>query len=609
MKKYLFTLLFFIAFTPLIIKAETCDKEAVKIESIECIDKSRNIKNCDGAVINDDNDIELNLDVYEVGDNATYEIIIKNDSDDDYELNKNDFNLNSDYIDYEFEPKNDTNVLGANTSNTVYLTIEYANEVPREQFENGEFIDNKNVKVNILAVQNELINPETRTGAYILIGVLIIAISSTLYVLLKKKRYKEFMALLITSLVVIPITVYAICSYDIDLSSSVNIHDEPYLKDFLIENYPDRFTKYEGLVTDEVGKTVEASNVYFATSQTNNNVIFGNFCWQIYRTTEQGGAKLIYNGVVVNGTCPTRSSYTERTIGSSKYSSVNNSIAYVGYMYNKVYVKNNNSYYNNNQYGTNVTYEDGMYTLVNPSNIRDNNHRFTCIESDDPLTCEKVVYYYRYSDNITLENGNTPLDALNEMFFADDVNTNDSTIKTYIDNWYEENLLDYTEYLDDNVYCNDRTIIDMDTNGWNPEGDTSIYLHFRNYNREQELDCQNITDQFSTANEKAQLKYPIALITEPERYQSGGRLVGIGQWYWTMSPIYYRWDSVPFVSYVMGQDGYFGDGYFYSGDNVSSNYTDLTNVRPVIGLYKYDKIIAGDGSYNNPFVIDTNIDY
>ena len=55
-----------------------------------------------------------------------------------------------------------------------------------------------------------------------------------------------------------------------------------------------------------------------------------------------------------------------------------------------------------------------------------------------------VGYMYGNSDT-TLEEART--------------NTNDSTIKTYIDNWYKNNLISYTNYLsNDAIYCNDREL-------------------------------------------------------------------------------------------------------------------------------------------------------
>ena len=44
-------------------------------------------------------------------------------------------------------------------------------------------------------------------------------------------------------------------------------------------------TKYEGNVTDQVGQTVAATNVYFDNCADKRNIIFGGFCWQVLRTT------------------------------------------------------------------------------------------------------------------------------------------------------------------------------------------------------------------------------------------------------------------------------------------------------------------------------------
>jgi hypothetical protein len=61
--------------------------------------------------------------------------------------------------------------------------------------------------------------------------------------------------------------------------------------------------KYEGDVTDEVDNTIEATQVYFDRCVDRRNVKFGGYCWQIIRTTETGGTKLIYNGspTIVDG--------------------------------------------------------------------------------------------------------------------------------------------------------------------------------------------------------------------------------------------------------------------------------------------------------------------
>ncbi len=63
------------------------------------------------------------------------------------------------------------------------------------------------------------------------------------------------------------------------------------------------FTKYEGQVTDQVGQTVTAQNVYFNKCADKRNIKFAGYCWQMIRTTETGGTKMIYNGEPVDGKC------------------------------------------------------------------------------------------------------------------------------------------------------------------------------------------------------------------------------------------------------------------------------------------------------------------
>ena len=82
--------------------------------------------------------------------------------------------------------------------------------------------------------------------------------------------------------------------------------DEQVLSPFLqqlVNNNTSCITKYEGDVTDQVGATVPANNVYFNKCADKRNIIFNNICWQMIRTTETGGMKMIYNGDVVDGKC------------------------------------------------------------------------------------------------------------------------------------------------------------------------------------------------------------------------------------------------------------------------------------------------------------------
>ena len=258
-------------------------------------------------------------------------------------------------------------------------------------------------------------------------------------------------------------------------------------------------------------------------------------------------------------------------------------------------------------FGSSFTYTNGSYTLsdtvtlnsdtfiTNKSNV--NTHHYTCLSSG--TTCSSIYYvYYIYNNGtpyyITLTGGKSVNDALNEMLYADDVNTKDSTIKAYIDDWYENNLASYEDRLEDTVFCNDRSISSL--NGWNPNGgDTTVALQFKNnYTNNNSLVCANATDKFSMSNEKAYLKYPIGLLSVPElslaRYGTS-HYFNSGQYVWLASPL----------EFIIGSaNGWMADSRGYTGYSVSSS----RGVRPSVSLKPETEFKSGDGSFTSPFVIE-----
>ncbi len=138
------------------------------------------------------------------------------------------------------------------------------------------------------------------------------------------------------------------------------------------------------------------------------NVIFAGFCWQMYRTTDTGGVKLIYNGVPDDGKC--NNTGTAQQIGVSEFNTAVGSLAHVGYMYNTTY----NSYHKNVEvldiltrasmtsssnyyYGTGVTYSNGRYTLTGvtqdtwANTYSSSNGLYTCA-STTSTSCPSVYF-------------------------------------------------------------------------------------------------------------------------------------------------------------------------------------------------------------------------
>ena len=262
-------------------------------------------------------------------------------------------------------------------------------------------------------------------------------------------------------------------------------------------------------------------------------------------------------------------------------------------------------------FGSSFTYANGTYTLNSTTTINTddwatkkstiNTHHYTCFTDGTTCTALYYVYYINIGTPyyITLTNGKSVDDALNEMLYADDVNKNDSTMKAYIDSWYKDNMTSYTDKLEDTIFCNDRSMYNESSNGWNPNGgSTGDFLEFKNFSSSNKsLVCINETDRFSVNNPKAQLKYPIGLLTVPELRLAGygsSHYFNNGQYVWLGSPYYFT-DDDGFVSEVHS-DG-LGFGWLHS-------LSSADGVRPAVSLKPGTEYTTGDGSYTSPFIVD-----
>ena len=205
-------------------------------------------------------------------------------------------------------------------------------------------------------------------------------------------------------------------------------------------------------------------------------------------------------------------------------------------------------------------------------------------------------------------------------------NTNDSTIKTTIDTWYEDTLLvDYDKYVSKTaIYCNDRSVPNYDysiSNIFNfgslarLENNTPTYKCGGDGNGGLFESTQAIADKFSASTEgggNGQLKYPIALMTVDEVLFAGattnstniyawygldfqGNVVDTS-WWLTMSPKHSGNKTSTVALY--GIYASFAPGIVYDGDAISGG------VRPVISLNSCVIIKSGNGTSESPYEID-----
>ena len=371
---------------------------------------------------------------------------------------------------------------------------------------------------------------------------------------------------------------------------------------------------------------------YYYGEAANNNVIFGDYCWKIVRTTDTGGVKLLYNGVPSSDSkCNNSgdaSALTKEQMGTSsadvlynrEYDSqsyYHSSIADVGYMFNKRYepqVIRKMNITNDVKYGNSFIWDGTNYTLVDTidnvnldtSDTLNNNH-YTCFNNSG--VCEKINYIFliKFEElySFTLSYGKNIQDILNEMLYNEDVNQYSSNIKNYVDYWYSKNMIEYTDYLEDTVWCNDRNISDFGT--LDPSGILNSYVYFNSKNDKNNLICKNQNDRFTVNKENGNgaLSYPVGLITRQEQslaYVSSQSPLGSIS-YFTMSPggfldhTYYGLDA---YVYNVSTDGGFYDNGSGAGIYINAN----SYVRPAVSLRTGIEYMSGDGSSDTPYVID-----
>ena len=207
---------------------------------------------------------------------------------------------------------------------------------------------------------------------------------------------------------------------------------------------------------------------------------------------------------------------------------------------------------------------------------------------------------YKYGTSGSLENNR--------------LNTNDSTIKKTIDTWYKDNLVNYTKYLSTTaVYCNDR---ELGSGTYSATGNQFYYVGYTRLgaNKNPSYNCTNEYDAFSVNNTKAQLTYPIALMTADEISYAGGVWTkNAATWYylnskgnasikngqnewWLLSAA--SWDtdksSVVFkISSAQDRKAQFG----------AQSVQYKLHVRPVISLKKDLLYKSGDGSATSPYEV------
>lgn len=399
--------------------------------------------------------------------------------------------------------------------------------------------------------------------------------------------------------------------------------------------------------TDEGLYQIEDDNgtsYYFRGLANDNYVSYAGFIWRIIRVNGDGSVRLIYSGTstldTADGTSIGTTKYnsseiTDMTLLGYKYGLNQQSKSVKNVIYNDLYSEKINSHANkiNCDNSTNMcTLNDHIiteewssgYLSVLHWNIADltslwKKPKYTCWDSDTA----KCNIYMEVSGRTDGGNSSTLATEVSGSYtgyisksYKDTLtNDHDSTIKTLLDTWYENNILNqkdsndnsYANYIADTSFCNDRTLSSGDGNTLSAD---SVYNSYnRNTtNKNPSLICTQPEDKFSTTSTKGNgtLTYPIGLITADEITLSGivsngeeyNSYLNTGISYWTMSPGFFSVTKLSENNYIMDS----------TGNLITEKIKNESAIRPVINLSKDVLITRGNGTVSNPYevIINTN---
>ena len=246
------------------------------------------------------------------------------------------------------------------------------------------------------------------------------------------------------------------------------------------------------------------------------------------------------------------------------------------------------------------TNADGSIKLLYAGTSPDTDKAYVGGSAFNTTKNDPMYVGYKYGTTGSLENNR--------------LNTNDSTIKTYVDNWYKNNLTAYTKYLSkDAVYCNDRNLRSGDTYSTTSNFDYASWERIKN--KQPTYNCTNMSDAFSVNNTGAKLDYPVGLMTMDELSYAGGEyyksLTAPYAWYYTnangesITGDAPSWSLSPLVWLTSDSNVLERDGSNYPGRLINDFVDGSAAVRPSVSLSSCNLISRGDGSSENPYVVYT----
>ncbi len=413
----------------------------------------------------------------------------------------------------------------------------------------------------------------------------------------------------------------------INISSTTNSETGVVTTTITYYNYTQTPKSYD---TNTVGMYADNDNngktYYYRGSTASNYVKFAGYYWRVIRVNGDGSVRLIYDGTKAHAN---GESSIDRRIGIQVFNSSSIDNTYVGYMYaNPEGFSNTNSdnMTYNYSYGVSSTakYYFGTSYIFDEQSKRyklsgeiiqgtidpDKVGYYTFFSTDADMTRQRLYYTRRYNSPTSMQVSVLGYGTTSkEQSQSNDV---DSEIKTYLDNWYKNNLNSYTDMLSKNaIFCNNRTPSNKQSGTYTNEGfgiHSTIYGYERytKYSGQDKilgptLSCP-LNDSFNVegTSGNGKLTYPVGLITMDEANMAGGINASAnmlyylysGGAYWTMTPsVFDDWFAAR-VSEV------------YSDGSIDRNSPEIYgDIRPVINIDPSKITFSGNGTMSDPYVL------
>ena len=197
-------------------------------------------------------------------------------------------------------------------------------------------------------------------------------------------------------------------------------------------------------------------------------------------------------------------------------------------------------------------------------------------------------------------------------YAATHANTNNSTILTNLETWYNNNLKTYEKVIDDTVWCNDKTNVTDTSYNPNPYSNTPNGLGYAKnttyYGATQRLvstsnSAGGTGPSLKCNGELSKINSKVGLITADELALAGYAYGenntttylqenAIDTYWWSLSPGIFSGSGAD-VWHVIGSNGYFCGSFLVNAGGV----------RPLISL-KSSANVTGDGTSDKPYVVN-----